>query len=82
MRILAAFLPMLALVASLACAKPPATPPDQGGGSTCDFTADPDKSYIGHSPEQCATIRFVCEEGTEYFADECGCGCVVVGDEG
>ena len=36
---------------------------------------DPSKRYVARSPAECATIRFVCEPGTEYFADDCGCGC-------
>ena len=36
---------------------------------------DPNKKYVGESPDQCAVIRFTCEEGQEYFADDCGCGC-------
>lgn len=31
--------------------------------------------YVGNSPEQCQVIKFGCAEGSEYFADECGCGC-------
>jgi hypothetical protein len=38
----------------------------------CD---DPNRSYVGTSPEQCATIRFVCVKGQEAFSDACGCGC-------
>jgi hypothetical protein len=49
---------------------------DDGDGKQCDFAADPNKSYVGKSPDACATMRFVCEEGKEYFSDECGCGCV------
>ncbi len=33
------------------------------------------KTYIGHSPDECARIRFVCPEGEEYFSDQKGCGC-------
>lgn len=33
------------------------------------------KRYVGHSPDQCAGIRFVCDPGEKYFADEKGCGC-------
>ncbi len=32
-------------------------------------------TYYGSSPEECSRIRFACEPGTEYFANECGCGC-------
>jgi hypothetical protein len=86
MRIFATLLFTLTLAA---CAKPPgpdaSTPPasDDGGtedqNASCDFLADPNKTYVGQSPDQCATIRFVCEEGKEYFADDCGCGCQTVG---
>jgi hypothetical protein len=34
-----------------------------------------DKKYISNSPEQCQTIRFVCESDREPFFDETGCGC-------
>jgi hypothetical protein len=43
----------------------------------CDFAADPNKTYIGQSKEACATMKFVCEEGKQYFADDCGCGCMI-----
>lgn len=26
-------------------------------------------------PDECATIRYVCEDGWEPFVDDCGCGC-------
>ncbi|WP_395832751.1 hypothetical protein [Archangium violaceum] len=29
-------------------------------------------------PEQCATIRFICEPGYQAFFDDCGCGCELV----
>jgi hypothetical protein len=36
---------------------------------------DPNKSYyISRSPDECAAIDFICEEGREFF-DKCGCGC-------
>lgn len=46
-----------------------------GGGTTCNHFADPAKKYVGTSPEACMTMRFVCETGTHYFSDDCGCGC-------
>jgi len=46
-----------------------------GGGTTCDFYADPAKRYVGKSPDECMLIKFFCEEGTHYFSDSCGCGC-------
>lgn len=90
MRTLATLLLTLSLTAPLACAKSPgpaANPPpasDGGAGegeasdSACDFTADPNKKYVGESPDQCAVMRFACEEGQEYFADDCGCGCQTI----
>jgi hypothetical protein len=48
----------------------------------CDFAAmeaNPDKNYVGKSPDACATMKFVCEAGKEYFSDDCGCGCVTSG---
>jgi hypothetical protein len=34
--------------------------------------------YVGTSPEECAVIRFVCEEDEEYFSDAVGCGCQII----
>lgn len=53
----------------------PAPDPGQGEPSACDFEADPAKIYVGRSPQECATIRFMCTEDRQYFADACGCGC-------
>jgi len=36
---------------------------------------DPNRTYVSRDPEQCATIRFICEEGQVAFFDDCGCGC-------
>jgi hypothetical protein len=52
---------------------------DDKGDKQCDFEADPDKNYVGQSPDACATMKFVCDAGKEYFADDCGCGCVTSG---
>lgn len=49
------------------------------GSKQCDFAADPNKNYVGKSPDACATMKFVCDAGKEYFSDECGCGCVTSG---
>jgi hypothetical protein len=38
----------------------------------CD---DPTRKYVSQDPEQCAAIRFFCEEGFQPFFDDCGCGC-------
>ncbi|MCA9522500.1 MAG: hypothetical protein KC609_16090, partial [Myxococcales bacterium] len=39
---------------------------------TCDPANDPYRQY---DAKTCQVVRFVCPEGTEYFSDECGCGC-------
>lgn len=55
---------------------------DQGVGGEndeCDVAGDPTKNYVGQSPGACATMKFACEAGKEYFADECGCGCMTPG---
>lgn len=31
--------------------------------------------YVGNSVDECSRIRFVCQEGEEYFSDDAGCGC-------
>ena len=49
---------------------------DQG---SCNFDADPNKRYVGKSPDDCARMRFTCEDGEAYFADDCGCGCAKSG---
>lgn len=36
---------------------------------------DPALKYVSKSPEQCAAIRFFCEEGYQPFFNDCGCGC-------
>jgi hypothetical protein len=36
-----------------------------------------ERIYFGHSAEECARIRFVCEEGFVPFFDDSGCGCEV-----
>ena len=44
--------------------------------SECEATPGSGKRYVGHSLDMCARMKFGCDEGEEYFADECGCGCV------
>lgn len=41
----------------------------------CDPKNEPNRKYVGTSVEQCAVIKFFCEPGTSYFANDCGCGC-------
>jgi hypothetical protein len=40
----------------------------------CDAD-DPRLRYVSRDPEQCAAIRFFCEEGYQPFFNDCGCGC-------
>ncbi len=42
---------------------------------SCEPSSDEGRRYIGSSPEECAVIRFACEDGEEAFSNECGCGC-------
>jgi hypothetical protein len=42
--------------------------------SRCRYN-DPNKQYVARSTAECSTIRFICVEGTQYFSDQCGCGC-------
>lgn len=37
-------------------------------------------SYAAEDPETCSTILILCEPGWQYFGNECGCGCIYVGD--
>ena len=46
----------------------------------CPDPDDPNVRYISQDPEQCAVIRFFCEEGEVPFTDQCGCGCIVQED--
>jgi hypothetical protein len=39
---------------------------------------DPTRTYVSRNPDQCAAIRFFCEEGKQPFFNECGCGCETV----
>lgn len=42
---------------------------------TCNEANEPNRRYVGHSPEQCQLVRFACEPGTSMFSNGCGCGC-------
>ncbi len=46
------------------------------GQLSCLDPGDPNVEYVGESIEQCTLIDYVCEPDEEYFADDCGCGCV------
>lgn len=68
------------LIASLAVAAAFLLPACESpnAASTCPDPRDARVSYVGGSerdPSVCATIRFICAEGTA-FSDGCGCGCV------
>lgn len=47
---------------------------DQDKPTRCDPN-DPTRRYVSSDPEQCAAIRFFCDEGYQPFFDDCGCGC-------
>ncbi len=36
---------------------------------------EPGQRYIARDPDQCAVIRYFCEEGYVPFSNDCGCGC-------
>ncbi len=42
---------------------------------SCDPAKEPNRKYVGHSPEQCMLIRYACEPNTNGFSNACGCGC-------
>lgn len=38
----------------------------------------PDYKYVSRDYEECLTLQWFCEPGTEQFlVEDCGCGCVV-----
>jgi hypothetical protein len=41
----------------------------------CDEASEPNRKYVGHSPEQCMLVKFSCVPGTTMFSNDCGCGC-------
>ncbi|HEX8824817.1 MAG TPA: hypothetical protein VF794_33160 [Archangium sp.] len=59
--------------------------PNQGGadcGGICRMEKkractgrEPGQRYISRDPNQCAVIRYFCEEGFTGFSNDCGCGC-------
>jgi hypothetical protein len=49
-------------------------------GGECNPEEEPDRNYVGDSPEECAVIDFACPEHTEYFGNDCGCGCEQAAD--
>lgn len=51
---------------SIVCQKP---------SSECSPASEYNREYVAESPEQCATLRYACDEGTTSFSNECGCGC-------
>lgn len=42
---------------------------------------DSGKKYVGNSLEECSRIKFMCENGYEFFQDGKGCGCQIVSEE-
>lgn len=66
---------LLGLLLLVACAP-------KEGGSEAPVPVNEGASsrrYVGHSPDECARIRFTCETGEEYFSDDKGCGCTPAG---
>ncbi len=33
------------------------------------------RTYINQNPDECAAIKFTCDDGQAPFSDACGCGC-------
>ncbi len=50
-----------------------------GGGPDPVQCDQPNRRYVANSAEQCALVRFACEQGERMFSDECGCGCESTG---
>jgi hypothetical protein len=48
---------------------------DGGSAVSCNPDAEPHRYYVGGSPGECAVIDFACPSSTEYFGNDCGCGC-------
>lgn len=48
--------------------------PEDDQKPKCNYN-DPNRRYVSRDPDQCAAIRFVCNEGETAFFDNCGCGC-------
>jgi hypothetical protein len=48
--------------------------PQQDGPEACTGEEE-GFDYKTDSPAQCETIRFFCDSGEVYFANDCGCGC-------
>lgn len=42
---------------------------------TCEDPALDSVDYVAESPEECAVIDYLCDEGQVGFSNECGCGC-------
>ncbi len=71
-------LSILAMMVVSACAgQSPAPNQNEGQPAQCNFESV-EKSYVGKSADECSRMKFMCIQGTEYFADECGCGCAPV----
>src|SRR3989344_2819803 len=63
---------VLALLVLLAACQKQST--GANDNANCNYEDGVNK-YVGKSTDECSRIRFACEEGSEYFSDECGCGC-------
>lgn len=51
------------------------TAPNSNNEIVCNYD-NLDKNYVGKTADECSRVKFICVPGTEYFDDECGCGCV------
>jgi len=43
--------------------------------TACDPATEHNRKYVATSPEKCALIDFSCPANTQYFGNDCGCGC-------
>lgn len=48
--------------------------------NNCSY-GDSSKEYVSKDADSCSRIKFVCDQGFEYFSDECGCGCKDLSDK-
>jgi hypothetical protein len=44
-------------------------------GGSCDPSAEHGRHYVTNDPRECLLIDFACPTDTDYFDNDCGCGC-------
>ena len=49
------------------------------GDIKCDYDSET-KSYVSKSQDECSRIQVLCTPDREFFSNECGCGCELIGD--